>query len=169
MFTPGELYKLFTTMSTSDRRDRAKSTRRPTSPMIGALLRFPHEVVVARLLAALNQNGHDITATELAVLLYPGPDGRRPIDLARQCGMTRQAMNYVLASLQRRGYIERRGDTGSSAHVVRLTDRGWDLIPLIRNCVATTEREWAAHLGAQRFKALRDTLHDLSVWLGKLA
>lgn len=136
--------------------------------MIGSLLRFPHEVVVARLLATLNQNGYDITATELRLLLYPGPDGRRPIDLARQCDMTRQAMNYVLASLERRGYIERSADSGSSTHVVRLTDRGWDLVPLIRDCVATIEKEWTAHLGAQRFKALRDTLRDLSLWLGKL-
>lgn len=138
------------------------------TPMIGSLLRFPHEVVVARLLAALNAGGHDISATELRVLLYPGPDGRRPIDLARQCDMTRQAMNYVLASLERGGYIERGKDVRSSAQVVRLTDRGWDLVPLIRNTITAVEKEWAAHLGARRFEALRDTLHDLSAWLGKL-
>jgi hypothetical protein len=34
--------------------------------------------------------------------------------------------------------------------------------------VIVIEKEWAAHLGAQRFKALRETLHDLSLWLGKL-
>jgi DNA-binding MarR family transcriptional regulator len=138
------------------------------TPMIGSLLRFPHEVVVARLLTALNQNGFDISATELGVLLYPGPDGRRPIDLARQCNMTRQAMNYVLAGLERRGYIERSTGPSSAARVVRLTDRGREMVPLIRNCVATIEKEWAAHLGAQRFDALRETLHELSLWLGKL-
>lgn len=38
----------------------------------------------------------------------------------------------------------------------------------IRNCLAAIEQEWAAHLGMQRFKALRDSLRDLSLWLGKL-
>jgi DNA-binding MarR family transcriptional regulator len=77
-------------------------------------------------------------------------------------------MNYVLAGLERRGYIERRAGPNSAARVVRLTDRGWEMVPLIRSCVAAIEREWAAHLGARRFNALRETLHDLSQWLGKL-
>ncbi|MGH6743063.1 MAG: MarR family transcriptional regulator [Bradyrhizobium sp.] len=136
--------------------------------MIGSLLRLPHEVVMARMLATLNGNGFDLTTTELRVFLYPGPDGRRPVDLARQCNMTRQAMNYVLAGLERRGYVERRGGAGAAGRVVRLTDRGWAMVPPIRSCVAAIEREWAAHLGRQRFKALRETLRDLSLWLGKL-
>ena len=136
--------------------------------MIGSLLRLPHEVVVARMLAALNGSGFDITATELGVLLYPGPDGRRPIDLARQCNMTRQAMNYVLAGLERRGYIERQAGVGAAERVVRITERGQEAVVRIRNCVAAIEREWAAHLGTPRFKALRETLQELSMWLGKL-
>ena len=56
-----------------------------------------------------------------------------------------------------------------AARVVRMTDRGWDMVPHIRGCVAAIERDWAAHLGARRFKALRETLHDLSLWLGKLS
>jgi len=137
--------------------------------MIGSLLRLPHEVVVTRMLAALDSSGFDITVTELGVFLYPGPDGRRPVDLARQCNMTRQAMNYVLASLERRGYIERRVGAHAATRVVRMTDRGWSMIAQMRSCVAAIEREWTAHLGAKRFDALRETLHDLSLWLGKLA
>jgi len=137
------------------------------TPMIGSLLRFPHEVVMTRMLAALNQHGHDVSPTELRVLLYPGPDGKRPIDLARQCGMTRQAMNYVLSSLESRGYIER-NTVNANASVVQLTDRGWELVPVIRNCVATIEKEWISHLGRSRFESLRATLLDLSTWLGKL-
>lgn len=136
--------------------------------MIGSLLRFPHEVVMERMLAALHGNGFDITPTELLVLLYPGPDGRRPIVLARQCNMTRQAMNYVLVGLQRRGYLEREGGGRAAARVVRLTRRGWATVPVIRDCVAEIEKEWTAHLGARRFKALSDTLHELSLALGKL-
>ncbi|CAN7586635.1 hypothetical protein LJR084_004402 [Variovorax sp. LjRoot84] len=38
----------------------------------------------------------------------------------------------------------------------------------IRNCQVAIEQEWTAHFGAQRFKALRETLHDLSLWHGRL-
>jgi DNA-binding MarR family transcriptional regulator len=138
--------------------------------MIGSLLRLPHEVVVARMLAALNEDGFDISLTELGVFLYPGPEGRRPSDLARQCNTTRQVMNYVLMNLERRGYVERRsGKDSPTTRVVQLTDEGWELVGRIRKCLSDIEREWAAHLGAERFEALRETLRDLSAWLGKLA
>jgi DNA-binding MarR family transcriptional regulator len=143
-----------------------KSPPPKITPMIGSLLRLPHEVIVSRMLAALNAEGFDVTATELGVFLYPGPEGRRPIELARQCNMTRQAMNYVLAGLERRGYIEPR--TSAPTRVVRVTRRGRAAIARIRQCVAAVEREWAAQLGAQRFNALRDTLHELARTLGKL-
>jgi DNA-binding MarR family transcriptional regulator len=147
------------------------SRRQPPSvatPLIGSLLRLPHEVIVARMLAALASSGFDISLTELGVFLYPGPDGRRPSDLARQCNMTRQAMNYVLAGLERRGYIERQAGASVAARVVRLTDQGWAIVAQLRGCVRAIEQEWVEHLGAQRFRALREALRELSLWLGKL-
>ena len=136
--------------------------------MIGSLLRLPHEVVTARIHAVLRGHGFDITPTELGVFLYPGPEGRRPSVLARQCNMTRQAMNYVLAGLEQRGYVERQVGSNAAARVVRMTAKGRDMVAPIRRCVAEIEQEWADHLGAQRFKDMRDTLHDLASWLGKL-
>jgi DNA-binding MarR family transcriptional regulator len=136
------------------------------SPLIGSLLRLPHEVIEARMLADLDANGFELSLTELRVFLYPGPDGRRPADLARQCNMTRQAMNYVIAALERRGYLTRRTEAG--VRVVRTTPAGRKLIARLRACVTGMEREWAARLGKRRFDDLRRTLHELSVWLGKL-
>jgi hypothetical protein len=42
------------------------------------------------------------------------------------------------------------------------------MLTVMRDCVSTVEREWIDHLGIQRFEALRETLRDLSVWLGKI-
>lgn len=123
---------------------------------------------MARMLAALDSQGFDITATELGVFLYPGPEERRPADLARQCNMTRQAMNYVLTGLERRGYIQRQVGPGATTTLVHMTAKGWAMVESIRRCVAEIEQEWTAHLGVQRFKALRETLHDLALQLGKL-
>jgi DNA-binding MarR family transcriptional regulator len=136
--------------------------------MIGSLLRLPHEVVMARMLGALQGGGFDLTPTELGVFLYPGPEGRRPAELARQCNMSRPAMYYVRAGLERGGYIERQAGPHAAATVVRLTARGRAMIGPIRRCVAEIEREWIGHLGAERFEALRETLHELAQRLGKL-
>jgi DNA-binding MarR family transcriptional regulator len=78
-------------------------------------------------------------------------------------------MNYVLASLQRRGYLEREATPGATPRVVRVTTRGRKMIAHLRRCLAEVEQEWAAHLGVQRFTALQETLRDLSEWLGQLS
>jgi DNA-binding MarR family transcriptional regulator len=136
--------------------------------MIGALLRLPHQAIVARIQASLARESFDITPSELGVFLFPGPEGRRPIDLARQCAMTRQAMNYVLAGLEGRDYLQRQDAATPNGRVVRVTERGRRAIAVIRSEVKAIEREWADHLGARRFEALRGTLGELAVWLGKL-
>lgn len=146
----------------------AKFQPNPATPLIGSLLRLPREVIVARMFDALNIRGFDITLTELNVFMFPGPEGKRPIDLARQCNMTRQAMNYVLSGLERRGYIERQAGTSSAARRVLLTDRGREVTGQMRRCVLEIEQQWTQYLGSERFNALSETLRDLSQWLGKL-
>ena len=132
-----------------------KHPARPAmTPLIGSLLRLPHEVCMARILATLDSQGFDITPTELGVFLYPSPEGRRPVDLA---------------GLERRGYLKREAGSGTAKTVVRMTAKGWSMIEPVRNCVREIEQEWTAHLGARRFEALRGTLHELALRLGKLA
>jgi len=141
--------------------------REPAAPMIGSLLRMPREYVVARMLAEVNNQGFDVSGTELSVFMYPGPDGRRPIDLARQCNTSRQSMNYILAGLEQRGYIERKSTPDSASSVVHVTTKGQQMYARMRSCVASIEQEWTEYLGVKRFSALRDTLQDLSSWLSE--
>jgi DNA-binding MarR family transcriptional regulator len=155
-------------MSIVKKNTSKKPKQKAITPLIGSLLRLPREVIVVRMFEALNAQGFDITLTELNVFMFPGPEGQRPIDLARQCNMTRQAMNYVLSGLERRGYIERHTGISAAARVVRLTDKGQEVIAQMRSCVIEIERQWTKYLGAQRFKTLSVTLRDLSQWLGKL-
>jgi DNA-binding MarR family transcriptional regulator len=155
-------------MSSSSKTPRRIPTRKPDVPLIGSLLRLPREHIVARMLAEVHRHGFDVSQTELEVFMFPGPDGRRPADLARQCHMSRQAMNYVLTALERRGYVERRVGPTSASTVVHISEPGQEMLTVMRDCVSTVEREWIDHLGIQRFEALRETLRDLSVWLGKI-
>jgi DNA-binding MarR family transcriptional regulator len=135
------------------------------APPIGSLLRLPREHIVERMLSDVNARGFDISDAELRIFMYPGPDGRRPVDLARQCHMTRQAMNYLLAGLERRGYLERKPQKGQTLRLIRLTKSGRQVFACMCGSVSAVEQEWTAYLGERRFVALRRTLQDLTGWL----
>jgi DNA-binding MarR family transcriptional regulator len=132
--------------------------------MIGALLRLPWEAVAHRILRALHEHGFDdIDAPQLSVILWPGPQGMRPSDLAARMRVSKQALNYLLTNLERLGYLERLPDPDDRrARRIALTDRGLDLVPVIRNAVGEVEREWAEALGPERFAQLRDLLLELT-------
>lgn len=133
-------------------------------PMIGALMRLPWETVTQRLLVALRAHGFDdIDGPQLGVLLWPGPDGLRPSDLAVRMRVTKQALNYLLRDLEQNGYLERHPDPDDRrARRIALTDRGRELVPVLRGAVVEIEREWAAALGEQRFTQLRELLVALN-------
>jgi DNA-binding MarR family transcriptional regulator len=133
-------------------------------PMIGALMRLPWEAVSRRMLEALRENGFDdIEGPQLSVLLWPGPDGMRPSDLAARMKVTKQALNYLLGDLERLGYLERHPDPDDRrARRIALTDRGRSLVPVIRAAVSQTERDWSTALGEERFAQLRELLVELN-------
>ena len=117
------------------------------------------------MLAALHARGFDdLEPHHLDVLQYPGPQGMRPSDLASRLRISKQALNYKLGELERLGYLERRPDPDDlRSRRIALTDRGRSIIPVIRNAVRETEREWAAVLGGDQLEQLRSTLlalHD---------
>jgi DNA-binding MarR family transcriptional regulator len=138
------------------------------TPLLGALLRVTHEALTRGILDSLREQGIEMTETEFSVMRYPGPDGVRPIDLARRCNMSKQAMNYVLAGFEAKGYIERKSPKGRRSTTIRLTPKGWKLLSMTRHCATDIEARWAAYIGSRRFNALRASLQDIAVWLGKL-
>ena len=133
-------------------------------PLIGALLRRPVEVVHLRILREAADAGFaDLVPAHLAVLRYPGPNGRRPSELAAEVGMTKQAMNYLLGQLEGLGYVERRDDPDDHrSKRVHLTTRGEALRGVIRGTVGTIEEELEAELGASSYAQLRKLLVRLN-------
>lgn len=141
------------------------STPVPTTEMlIGALLRVPAQAVQRRLIRQLNAAGfHELRLPHMAVLQYPGPDGVRPVTLAERAGMSKQAMNQLLHSLEELGYIVRRDAPGEGrARIIRFTKRGRAAYAKIHDILRVIEREWSAELGAKRFAELKALL--LRVW-----
>lgn len=125
---------------------------------------MPLEFVHARMLAALHEHGFDdLSAAHLVVLRYPGPQGRRPGEIAAGSGQTKQATNYLLGQLERLGYLERGDDPDDRrARRVYLAPRGVEAATVIRETVAEVEGEWASRLGTEDFEQLRSLLSRLA-------
>src|SRR6266542_3334127 len=98
----------------------------PTKMLIGALLRVPAQAIHHRIITQLNASGFEkLRVPHMAVLQFPGPDGVRPGMLAERAGMSKQAMNQLLRSLEALGYIVRSDVPGeASARQIRFTERG---------------------------------------------
>lgn len=138
-------------------------------PLIGALLRITHEAVRQQVLADVRAAGFELSSAEFAVMQYPGPDGLRPIDLAKQCNVSKQGVNYLLAGLMERGYIERRPSPGRKANAIYLTSRGRALAQAMRASIASLERRWSRQVGAKRYDELRATLYQIAASFSELA
>ena len=125
---------------------------------------MPVDAIVARMLAGLHDAGFtDIVAAHLRLLRYPGPQGRRPSDLAAESGMTKQAVNYLLRQLEQLGYLTRTGDEHDQrSKRIQLTERGLAAATNVRGTVRQIELELEAELGARRFAQLRALLVDLN-------
>ena len=136
--------------------------------LIGALLRVPAQAIHRRIISELNAAGFDeLRVPHMAVLQYPGPDGVRPGVLAERAGMSKQAMNQLLRSLEDVGYIERSsGGHDRRMRAVRLTKRGQAAYTRISDILRDIEREWADELGAKAFADLKALL--VRVWQSPL-
>lgn len=135
----------------------------PSDPLIGARLRFALTTVEQRIGEALTTAGYgDVTVAHFKVLRFPPPENERPMDLAQRAGMTKQAMNYLLAQLEALGYLRRSAVAGAASRRITLTEKGWAVAQIQRATVRTIEQEWAQHVGSERFSAFYDVLKALT-------
>jgi DNA-binding MarR family transcriptional regulator len=128
--------------------------------LIGALLRVPAQAIQRRIIKELNAAGfEELRVPHMAVLQFPGPDGVRPGILAERAGMSKQAMNQLLRSLERLGYIVRSDAPGERrARIVRLTKRGGAVYAKMSEILREIEREWSVELGPRRFARFKKLL-----------
>jgi DNA-binding MarR family transcriptional regulator len=132
--------------------------------LIGALLRVPGQAIQRRIIQELNAAGFDdLRVPHMPVLQFPGPDGVRPSTLAERAGMSKQAMNQLLRSLEGLGYLVRADapDHGR-ARIVRFTKRGHAVYTAMIEILKNIERDWSTELGAKRFAELKELLFQ--VW-----
>jgi DNA-binding MarR family transcriptional regulator len=149
-------------------------SRRKSSPLkaedmlIGAMLRVPAQAIHRRIIKELNAAGfEELRVPHMTVLQFPGPDHVRPGTLAERAGMSKQAMNQLLRSLQGLGYIVRSNESKKGrGRIIRLTKRGRAAYSKVHDILRDIEREWNAELGRERFAQLKELL--FRVWKSPL-
>jgi DNA-binding MarR family transcriptional regulator len=136
------------------------STVKTADILIGALLRVPAQAIHRRIIAELNASGFDdLHLPHIAVFQFPGPDGARPGVLAERSGMSKQAMNQLLRSLETLGYLARSDSPDQGRmRIVRFTKRGHAAYARIYDILLTIEQEWKAELGPRAFKQFKTLL-----------
>ena len=136
--------------------------------LIGALLRVPAQAIQRRLIKELNAAGFDeLRLPHMAVLQFPGPDQVRPGTLAERAGMSKQAMNQLLRSLEGFGYIVRSDVPGEGgARMSALPNADMPHSGRWSTYCATSSVSGAAELGPERFAQLKALL--FLVWDGPL-
>ncbi len=134
--------------------------RKDAALLIGALLRVPAQAIHRRLISELNAAGfEELRAPHMAVLQFPGPNGVRPGTLAERAGISKQAMNQLLRSLEDLGYIVRSDASHEGrARIVRFTRRGRAAYSKIHEILRNIEEEWRAQLGPEDFARLKTLL-----------
>jgi DNA-binding MarR family transcriptional regulator len=133
------------------------------SKSIGVLLRHGASAVDAEIKAAFAEQGfHEIQPGHNSVLRHLGEDGARPSELAAKAGITRQAVTKTLDDLERAGLAERKPDPADGRGViVRYTPRGLAALKVARHRMNQLERRYAAQVGADRWRTVRDVLEAL--------
>ena len=134
-----------------------------TQPMAPALMRRGHEAAMTRLYARLAADGFTgVRVSHSPVLGFPGPHTARPTEIAARTGRSRQHINILLNELEAAGYLTRVPDPDDNrGKIIWLTDRGMDLVAVMREELEAIEADWQRTLGARRFAALKHTLQDL--------
>ncbi len=130
---------------------------------LGLLCFYPHRAMEARILAALAAAGFDdITPAQGRIAARIGSSGTRLTDLAEQALVTKQTAGHLVDQLERAGYVRRVPDpTDKRARLVRMADRGQEVVALARKVERQVEAEWAEHLGPKTTAQLRAALERL--------
>jgi DNA-binding MarR family transcriptional regulator len=110
--------------------------------------------------AELAREGHpDVRPLHGFVFQAIGRDGTTAVELGRRLGVSKQAAGKTVDNLERLGYVERATDPHDARRkLVRLTDRGVDMLERSARIFDELRAEWASRIGEDRLRALEDDL-----------
>jgi DNA-binding MarR family transcriptional regulator len=84
-------------------------------------------------------------------------NGSRLTELAASAGLTKQAVGEAVTELESLGYVTRTPDPHDGrAKIIKLTDRGLDVVIKGRRIFSQIEHEWAEQIGPELVASLRE-------------
>ncbi|MFB7511221.1 MarR family winged helix-turn-helix transcriptional regulator, partial [Streptomyces broussonetiae] len=106
----------------------------------------------------LARQGHpDVRPAYGFALQAIGLEGSAASDIARRLGISKQAAGKTVDSLVALGYAERADDPADARRrLVRLTERGRDLLARSAAIFDRLRADWAAILGEERLRTIED-------------
>jgi DNA-binding MarR family transcriptional regulator len=127
---------------------------------VGLLMFIASRSMETRVLDAVHRAGYDdITLAQARVAARLAPDGTRLTDLAEQAQVAKQTATHLVDQLERAGYAERTVDpTDGRGRLVRIAERGMEVIRIARAEEAKIDAEWTRHIGARRMRQLHEAL-----------
>ena len=130
---------------------------------IGRLLLRAQRAFSERALRKLRQRGHtSLSMAHTTLLPHLDADGTQATVLAERAAITKQAAGRIIVDLEREGYVQRLPDpTDQRASIIVFTDRGRQFLVDAYHIKKEIEHEYAALLGEERMRQLRNTLEAL--------
>jgi len=127
------------------------------------MFRFGLHEIRRRISAGVRDAGfEDVRPAHVTLFRWPGPDGRRPGEVAADAQISKQRVNDLLRDLEHLGYLTLECDSDDNrARIIRLTPRGRRLHETAIGIHAQIEAEWSHAIGPRRYQQLRRTLDDL--------
>ena len=143
--------------------NRSRQRRQLADQYLPPLLRIPYQAFIERLHDELAAAGYpEIRPAHGMVFQHLHPEGSRVTDLAARSQVTKQWIGTLVDDLEARGYLERLPDPADGrAKIVRLTDRGRELMRVAQAISRRIEGEWADRVGERRLQQLRRCLEDV--------
>ena len=139
------------------------SSRERDAPDFGVLFALAFGCYVDQLHAALGERGFVGIRSAFGPVLRALHAGDRTLTaLARELGVSKQAVGRVVDEMRARGLVEQRPDPGDGrARILSLTVRGHEMVRAAVEIADAFEQNLADELGADRARELRTALEHI--------
>ena len=97
-----------------------------------------------------------------SVIPYVGEDGARQSDIVEKMGLSKQAVQQLIADLEASGILRREADPNDGrGKIVRFTPKGLSALQASREAKRKVETEIRDELGSKEFDRLMDVLNRI--------
>jgi len=111
----------------------------------------------------LAQDGlDDITLRHFVVIPFIDEKGIRAVEIARQVGISKQAVSKLVDELLQKGYVSLKADPADGrASLVYMSPKGNDFLRRAIEYTKQVETSWQAVVGKQEFKVMKQAMSTL--------